>query len=191
MAEEFETLATRKGLPEALRVLLEELPRAGWEAHPNYSQLIAFWLDRHLMFRALLERLEQTGQAALDRRADPRWTQAEVSRFGGMLINELHGHHRIEDLHYFPVLARVDSGVSRGFDLLDRDHHALDGILSDMADGANAVLRSGGGDAGFRDRVADFRAQLTAFAPMLDRHLVDEEELIVPVLLKHAPEEFR
>ena len=191
MARRTDDLRTRKALPDALRVLVQEFPREAWKEHPNFSQLIAFWLDRHLMFRALLERLEQTGQAALDRKADPRRTQAEISRFGGMLINELHGHHRIEDLHYFPVMQRLDTRVSAGFDLLDKDHHALDGILAGLADGANAALRMQEGGDPFRDKVAAFRKDLKAFAPMLDRHLVDEEELVVPVLLKYAPEEFR
>ena len=47
-------LADRKKLPDALRVLLEDYPRDGWELDPGFDGLVRFWLDRHLMFRRLM-----------------------------------------------------------------------------------------------------------------------------------------
>jgi len=47
-------LRHRKGLPDALRVLLEQYPRALWESHQNFDGLTRFWLERHLMFRRAL-----------------------------------------------------------------------------------------------------------------------------------------
>ncbi|MGB3243542.1 MAG: hemerythrin domain-containing protein [Sulfitobacter sp.] len=182
------SLADRTGLPDALRVLIEEFPRDGWAGHKNYSQLIAFWLDRHLMFRRLMAELGQDADMMLDKAIDPEKYKQRLSRFGGMLINELHGHHQIEDQHYFPVMAALDTRVSAGFDLLDKDHHALDGILAGLTEGANAVLQAPPRDKnGFQTAVADLQKQLNAFDPMLNRHLIDEEELVVPVLLRYAP----
>ena len=182
------SLHRRARLPDALRVLLDEMPRAGWEANPNYSQLIAFWLDRHLMFRKVTERLTEETRAALDG-GDPQHYRRALSHLGGHLINGLHGHHQIEDAHYFPVMAALDTPVRRGFDILDADHHALDPLLHGLAEDANAVLRPG--EDGLTDRIATFHKRLGAFDPFLNRHLEDEEELVVPVLLKYAPEEFR
>ena len=182
-------LADRDGLPDALRALVEAFPRDGWEAHANYSHLIAFWLDRHLMFRRLMEVLLTDAEDALDRRTDPVRYKARVSRFGGMLVDQLHGHHQIEDAHYFPVMAGLDAGVARGVEILDADHHALDAVLAEMTDRANAVLTAE--EADHRDQTARLREVLLTFDPLLDRHLVDEEELVVPVLLKYAPEQFR
>ena len=184
-------LAKRDALPDALRVLVEQFPRDAWEYHKNYSGLIAFWLQKHMSFRKLMERLNADAEQALDGNADPMRYKQALSRFGGMLINELHGHHQIEDAHYFPVMARLDKKVSAGFDLLDKDHHALDGILAGLTGGANAVLQENRGGAAFRDEVAAFRGLLRDFDPMLNRHLIDEEELVVPVLLKYAPAQFR
>ena len=181
-------LTERNGLPDALRALVEAYPREGWEAHPNYSQLIAFWLDRHLMFRRLMAELLSDAEEALDRQVDPTRYKARLSRFGGMLINQLHGHHQIEDAHYFPVMSGLDQGVARGFDILDADHHALDGILADLTEKANGVLMA---EADRREKTAKLHKALVAFDPLLDRHLVDEEELVVPVLLKYDPEQFR
>ena len=169
-------LSARDGLPPELQVLLREVPRADWPGHPEFSGLVQFWLDRHGMFRQLLDLLTADVQALADRRIDFPAYAPRLSRFGGMLLNELHGHHQIEDHHYFPRLAQIDRRIARGFDLLDADHHAMDAALHDLAEGANGVLK--GGPAGrFGDRLA-------GFARLLGRHLTDEEDLIVPVILK-------
>lgn len=186
-----EQLEQRTGLPDALRTLIKAYPRHGWEENPNYSQLIAFWLDRHMMFRNLLDQLDTDAKAMLDKSLPQDRYKRSLSRYGGMLINELHGHHQIEDAHYFPAMAQLDQGIARGFDILDADHHSLDAILSDLTAGANAVLQHQGSDAGVIDATAAMKAKLDAFRPFLNRHLIDEEELVVPVLLKYAPAQFR
>lgn len=185
-----ETLTKRSALPDALRVLVTQFPRAEWANHPNYSQLIAFWLDRHMMFRRLMTELSADADKMLDKQINPETYKKRLSRFGGMLIHELHNHHQIEDMHYFPVMAKLDTRVSAGFDLLERDHHALDGILETWTQSANAVLQSARtGHAEFETTVSGFQKTLTGFDPLLNRHLIDEEELVVPVLLKYAPTE--
>jgi iron-sulfur cluster repair protein YtfE (RIC family) len=179
-------LETRTGLPDALRVLADALPRSGWEAHPNFDALTRFWLDRHLMFRDVLGRLRRGSELYLDRQLDPRRHAAETARYAGFLLNELHGHHGIEDAHYFPALMRLDTRLVRGFELLDADHHALDGHIHRMAETTNAFL-SRLGQAEERDRGADLSAALARFETFLDRHLTDEEDLVVPVILTYAP----
>ncbi len=176
-------LDTRSGLPEALRVLLDEYPREAWE-QAGLSPLIRFWLDRHMMFRKLTERLAADSRAALEGRADPRAHAAGLSRFGGLFVNELHGHHHVEDAHYFPLLARHDARLEAGFDLLDADHHALDGHLQAFVARANDVLQADETDR--HDATGRFLDGLEGFAPLLERHLTDEEDLVVPVLLKYG-----
>ena len=129
------------GLPEALRVLLAAYPRAGWAADPQFHGLVSFWLERHQMFRKLLGILREDTALLLDRQSDPQTFAARLGRFGGMFVNELHGHHQIEDQHYFPLLAQKDARIIRGFDILDSDHHALDGLLDGFVKGANALLQ--------------------------------------------------
>ena len=180
-------LETRKGLPEALQVLLQDYPREAWESDPNFSGLIRFWLDRHLMFRRLVAAMKTEAEQALDRAMEERVFGAHLSRYGSMFIGELHGHHSIEDAHYFPVMKTLDSRIERGFDILDRDHHAIDGHLAEFADAANGALRAISAGARSTDEIAAFRSGLERVEGFLDRHLVDEEELVVPVLLKYAP----
>lgn len=169
-------LATRDGLPETLRVLVEEFPKTGWQTHPNFGQMVEFWLQRHAMFRQLLDILETDVQAVMDKNIAFEAYAPRLSRYGGMLLNGLHEHHHIEDSHYFPRLVKLDARLEQGFSLLDADHHAMDGLLQNMANGANAVLQ--GGEPG------EFAKILGDFDRLLNRHLTDEEEIIVPVILK-------
>jgi hypothetical protein len=75
--------------------------------------------------------------------------------------------------------------IERGFDLLDADHHALDGILNRFVEQANGAIQGAGGPdpkaaAGLlRDGLADLER-------LIGRHLEDEEDLIVPVILIHG-----
>lgn len=180
----------RQALPDALRALVSEFPRDAWAEHPNMSGLIAFWLDRHMMFRRLSERLVADSEAALLRKAAPEASKQQLARFGGMLINELHTHHHIEDSQYFPTMSKLDSVAERGFALLDSDHHAMDGLLSGLAERANQVL-SAPDPVAFHDATGQLNATLIRFSELLERHLTDEEELVVPVLLKYDPPQFR
>lgn len=176
------SLAARAGLPPALRVLVEEMPRLTWDRHPGFQGLAAFWLDRHLMFRRLTETLRQDAEARLDARIDPRDHIARLSRHGGLLVQALHGHHQIEDAEYFPRMAMMEPRIAAGFDLLDADHQSLDGLIADFVTAANAVITEGA------DAPGRFRDALLRFDRLLGRHLEDEEDLVVPVILKHAVE---
>lgn len=180
-------LETRTGLPDTLRVLIDDYPREAWEADPNFSGLIRFWLDRHLMFRQLAGTMISEAEQALDAAMEERRYGAHLSRYGSMFVGELHGHHAIEDMHYFPVMKTLDARVARGFDILDRDHHAIDGHLAAFAEAANATLRRIAEGQTARDDIAALLGDLNRVQAFLNRHLEDEEDLVVPLLLKYAP----
>jgi iron-sulfur cluster repair protein YtfE (RIC family) len=180
-------LSDRQELPEALRVLLDEYPRESWESSDNFGALIRFWLDRHMMFRKLMASLQDETERALDGNLDARMLGNRVSRYGSMLVGELHGHHNVEDVHYFPRLRQLDARIETGFDLLDSDHHALDGMIEAFTGDANKMLGAVTSGSDWRAPAEVFRKGLIGFERNLDRHLVDEEDLIVPVLLKYAP----
>ncbi|MBM1221499.1 hemerythrin domain-containing protein [Ponticoccus sp. SC2-23] len=187
MTDETLALDTRDRLPDALRALVEQIPRDSWQTHPNFDQLVSFWLERHMMFRKLMDMLQGDAQALIDARMDQRDYANRLGRFGGMFVNELHGHHQIEDHHYFPVLARAEPDFARGFEILDTDHHAIDATLNRFVERANAVLQNSGDPIVFRDTTGRLSEEMTSMARLLDRHLEDEEELVAPVLLRHGP----
>jgi len=178
-------LETRTGLPDALRVLLATYPRGAWESHPHFTTLIRFWLDRHLMFRRLQGLLCNETEGFLDGGSAPAVYGRALLRLAGGFINELHGHHMIEDHHYFPTLQGLDARIATGFDLLEADHQAIDPWLHRFADRVNAVLADLPSGTAARVSAGALHDDLAAFERLLDRHLTDEEELVVPVLLAH------
>lgn len=174
-------LATRTHLPPDLVTLLDDWPRAGWSDVPGFEGLAAFWLDRHLGFRTFLERLRQDAEHMAEGRIDPNRWQGRLLRGGDQLVQSLIGHHQIEDTSYFPAMIRLEPRLTRGFEVLDRDHHALDGLLDGFVQNANAALQSDDP----REAALVFHASLAPFERQLIRHLEDEEDLIIPVILKH------
>jgi len=171
-------LAQRAGLPDALRVLAEAFPRAEWEAHSNFRDMVQFWMQRHAMFRQLTDLLRRDAQTQLDGAMSFDSYAPRLAQYGGVLLRELHTHHHVEDEHYFPQLITLESRLEAGFDLLEKDHGEMDGLLHAMADAANAVLQKGEAEVGH------FASHFDRFAGLLDRHLTDEEEIVVPVILK-------
>jgi iron-sulfur cluster repair protein YtfE (RIC family) len=177
-------LATRSDLPPEFRVILADYPRAGWSSHCDFKGLAAFWLDRHLGFRRMLAALTMDAQGRIDGRLSPEDHAGRLSQMGSRLLGELIGHHQIEDDAYFPELARLEPRIARGFEMLDADHHALHDLIDRFAKGANAVLHEADARRQ-RDKVARFLTDLSDFDRLLVRHLADEEDLVLPVVLKH------
>ncbi len=181
-------LQDRTGLPDALQVLVRDYPRDGWAADPHFHGLVSFRLDRHMMFRNLMAHMLQEAEGFLDAERDAQGYAQGLSRYGGLFVSNLHGHHQIEDHHYFPLLRQKDARIEAGFDLLDADHHALDGLLNSFVEAANSAIRGIGGPDP-RPSVDGFRAELLGLQRLIDRHLTDEEDLIVPVILKYGADD--
>jgi hypothetical protein len=104
------------------------------------------------------------------------------------LLQQLGVHHQIEDLHYFPIFRAADERLARGFDVLEGDHHAIHAAMAATATTANALLRalavnSAGDGAALRRCGDDHAAASGALLEGLIRHLDDEEDLIVPLIL--------
>ena len=180
-------LDARKGLPADLRALVQRYPRETWDAHPNLGQTARFWLQRHDMFRELGATLID----ALGERRDAMETGAGDDAPGfvrffaprlQLFLSELDTHHRIEDHHYFPLFRAAEAGLAHGFNLLDSDHHVIHEAIERNAESANAMLRALGStrEKGAAARHAE---ETDAMVRLLLRHLEDEEDLIVPIIL--------
>jgi hypothetical protein len=116
---------------------------------------------------------------------EPASFAQRLSRVGGQFVEHLHGHHHVEDNHYFPLQVVREKRLEQGFQILDADHQALDAHIAGFVGGANGVLRAVAAGA-FRDEGSAFHAQLVRLGGFLERHLADEEDLIVPVILRHG-----
>ena len=177
-------LETRARLPDDLRYLVDKYPRGEWQAHDNIHGMAGFWLQRHDMFRDLGGLLT----AAIGDYREGRKNAKEFASFFAPRLNHflgnLDGHHNVEDQHYFPIFAAAESRLKRGFEVLDADHHLIHDALERNAETANGFLRalqeSDDKQRFAADAYADENARLIA---MLKRHLDDEEDLIIPLIL--------
>jgi len=177
-------LATRAGLSDDLKILLAHYPREVWDSHANLGEMARFWLSRHDMFRDLGAMLD-------DAAGSFRTGGIDAHQFAGFFaprlqffLQQLHAHHHIEDDHYFPIFRRADVRLIRGFEMLESDHDALAASIQDSVNAANHFLRTLNAVPGDVQSAADAYIQSGAVLLRgLIRHLDDEEDLIVPLIL--------
>jgi iron-sulfur cluster repair protein YtfE (RIC family) len=190
-SNEIEALALtrRTGWPENLRVLLEQYPRERWDAHANLGEMARFWLSRHAMFRELSETIEQVTQQFRAGKLPPaEFARQFVPRLQ-FILDQLNVHHQIEDFHYFPIFRAADARLAIGFDVLEGDHHHIHGDMARTAETANAFLQALRSDTDTLRRCSDGYADASAtLLKGLIRHLDDEEDLIVPLILDRGEE---
>lgn len=182
-------IGARQGLPPDLRYLVEKYPREVWREHANLGAMAQFWLQRHDMFREL-GGLLQTGVGDYrEGRLAPHDFAAWFAPRLRFFLQQLDGHHQIEDAHYFPVFAAAERRLQRGFDILDSDHHIIHDALEENAETGRAFLTALSGDRDKRLFAADsYAGANTRLLDMLMRHLRDEEDLIIPLILDRGEE---
>ena len=172
----------RTALPADLVTLLDAFPRQLWPENPGFHGLAAFWLDRHLAFRKLMTLLRDDAVAVAEGRLDPDQWRPRLARLGSHLVQDLTGHHQIEDSAYFPQMQRLEPRMERGFDLLDKDHDHLHHMIDGFVTAANGLLQAAKPD---RTDGARLIETLDPFERFMLRHLSDEEDLVIPLILKH------
>jgi len=178
------TLARRSGWPEELRVLLLRYPREQWVAHANLGEMARFWLSRHVMFREISVAIGQITEQFRSQALSPvEFSRQLVPRLQ-FLLHQLSAHHQIEDLHYFPIFRAADARLARGFDVLEGDHHHIHTDMERTANAANTLLRTLRTEADtFQQNSNEYADASGALLKGLIRHLDDEEDLIVPLIL--------
>lgn len=179
-------ITTREGIPPEMRSLLRDLPRDVWQAHPAFARSIQNWMVAHQMFRQLGHIVQTDGEAFLDKDMDPDRYADRLAQFGNLLVRNLHGHHTWEDRTYFPELQAVDPRFADGLEMLETDHLELDALLDRFTRGANRVVQLATLDpAQMAPEAAPVRDMAERLNRFLERHLTDEEDLVVPILLHH------
>ncbi len=180
-------LDRRTGWPPELRLLIERHPRESWPTAGGIGPTGRFWLQRHDLFRELTAALAMAAGELREGRLDAArfapWFRPRM----GFLLQELHGHHRIEDLHYFPVFRTAEPRLARGFEVLDVDHHAIDRAIAELGTASDTLLRALATPADDRPgAIAGLATTLPLFLQRLLRHLDDEEDLVIPLLIERG-----
>lgn len=135
------------------------------------------------MFRdlggAITGAADQLRDGQIEAHAFMGWFAPRINFF----LNELHTHHGVEDEHYFPLFRAADHRLGRGFDILDADHHVIDGLIHELAADANALAAALKGTGEIARAAETLAARLHKTLGGLIRHLDDEEEIIIPLIL--------
>lgn len=177
-------LFRRDGLPEDLRFLIRQYPRDVWRHPGALSSMARFWLQRHNFFRELGAQLSSSIDALREEEFDPgRFAEWFAPRLN-YLLSDLEAHHNIEDVHYFPMFRAAEPRLRRGFEILDSDHHLIHDLLEENAAAGRQFLEGlgKGGDA-LRFGSEAYGQQADRLVTGLMRHLEDEEDLIIPMML--------
>ena len=180
-------LDTRTGWPEDLRFIVERYPRETWAEHVNLAGMARFWLDIHNGFRRAGETLSGSTGEFREGLVTPErfrsWYAPRLQTF----LGHLEGHHNIEDYQMFPLFNAAEPRLMKGFDVLERDHGIIHAAMEQMADTANAFMRTAAGDADKMRTAADAYADTAdRLMAMLARHLGDEEDLVIPLILDRS-----
>jgi hypothetical protein len=188
-AAETDDLLRRPGLPDDLHGLLQRHPRDTWPDRSGFGPWAQFWLERHDIFRTLDTALRDACRHHLDRAVDTAaFRQWALPRLN-MQIGHLDLHHQVEEFHIFPAFAAVEPSLTRGYALLEADHAIIHPHLPRLHEAGLALANSP--DAAATDATAALLGALDAFGPPLIRHLADEEDLLVPVVLAHGEDALR
>lgn len=173
-------LFLRAGLPDEIAALRRVHPRP-WEDE-DLGDLARFWLDRHDLFRRFAALLLPAADALRGGTLAPGDALPRLGPRIEAYLGELHGHHAIEDRHYFPVFRTADPRLSRAFEILDADHATLDGLIHRLVGTLNA-LRASTADPAAAERLG---ATLAGTVGAVARHLEDEEDIVIPLLIERT-----
>jgi len=173
-------------MPSEMQSLLSTYPRDSWDGHPGFKDKTRQWLRAHEGFRYLSASIRKDTEAFLDKAMDVEDFAGRLAYRGNILIGNLHGHHAWEDHKYFPELSVADPRFDMGLEILEKDHADLDVVLDDFTRVANRTIKLLQLDeVAAREEAGALHSTTETIEAFLARHLSDEEELAVPIILHH------
>jgi hemerythrin-like domain-containing protein len=177
-------LDSRAGWPADLRLLIDRYPREVWGTHQNLGAMARFWLQRHDMFREVGDALADATTAFREGTASAADFRAWFPPRLQFFLQQLNSHHQVEDLHYFPVFQAAEARLAHGFEVLETDHQVIHAQIVATVESANAFLRAATNDRQALRAAGDHYAGTSSgLLRLLTRHLGDEEDLIIPLIL--------
>lgn len=171
--------------PEIKQTLLESI-RDDWPQHMRYGGMASFWLGIHNNLLQGTNQLADGFETLLD--SPPSEIQdalnaKKLQQLGNHLISHLHNHHEIEDHNYFPQFIQLYPNMEHAINLLDGDHQVLHQALDDTQLALVDLMAQKPID---RDMIAQMAKSSRDLEKIITRHLWDEEEIIIPILLEHG-----
>ena len=164
--------------------LLKEFPRSQWTSTRQQQPTARLLLSRHGGFRRRVEGLLSTTQDALaDRQSPPEfcyYLATELHYF----VPLLEGHHQAETARLYPRLLSHFPMAAQSFQVLEKDHNQLDEAIEELSQSPERLMTQAPTRKTFHTETERLFEQLSEFQKRLARHLDDEEDLVIPILLK-------
>ena len=174
-------MSTDTRLTDDLRYLLIELPRERW-ANEAAHGTAGVWLSMHDSLRRGQSQLEALARRWQDKTVDWVGFRKQALPLLDAHLGHLHGHHRLEDQHYFPAMRRAEPRLTRGFDLLAADHERIDAAVRDLQQLRAQLAHVSPAEAVAWQCAHDMARALPVCGTLLAQHLGDEEDLVIPLL---------
>ena len=158
--------------------LYNKLPPEQWFA-ADYAYKTSGWLKVHTNIRKRQRILTQISEAYIDGEFDWAEYRSQILKRINMHILKLHQHHGVEDDGFFPEFIRMYPQLAPAFEILGHDHEYLNALLDTLQIQNDTLARSEGEDKLLAEQLHETLVKVT---DLLQQHLTDEEDLVIPIL---------
>lgn len=158
--------------------LYNKLPPDQWFG-ADYAYKTSGWLKVHTNIRKRQRILTQISTAYQSGEFDWSEYRSQMLKRINMHILKLHQHHGVEDEGFFPEFIRMYPQLQAGFEILGCDHVRLDALLDKLQLQNDTLARSEVEDKALAEQL---HQTLMDASKLLQQHLTDEEDLVIPIL---------
>ena len=158
--------------------LYNKLPPDQWFG-ADYAYKTSGWLKVHTNIRKRQRILVQISEAYISGEFDWSEYRSQILKRINMHVLKLHQHHEVEDDGFFPEFVSMYPKLAPAFEILGHDHGYLNGLLDKLQIQNDQLARSEIEDKALAE---ELHKTLVAVTDLLQQHLTDEEDLVIPIL---------
>ena len=158
--------------------LYNKLPPDQWFG-ADYAYKTSGWLKVHTNIRKRQRILTQINDAYISGEFDWSEYRSQILKRINMHVLKLHQHHGVEDDGFFPEFVSMYPKLAPAFEILGHDHEYLNELLDKLQIQNDQLGRSEIEDKALAE---ELHKTLVAVTDLLQQHLTDEEDLVIPIL---------
>ena len=158
--------------------LYNKLPPDQWFG-ADYAYKTSGWLKVHTNIRKRQRILVQISEAYISGEFDWSEYRSQILKRINMHVLKLHQHHGVEDEGFFPEFVSMYPKLAPAFEILGHDHEYLNELLDKLQIQNDQLARSEVEDKALAE---ELHKTLVAVTDLLQQHLTDEEDLVIPIL---------
>jgi len=158
--------------------LYNKLPPDQWFG-ADYAYKTSGWLKVHTNIRKRQRILTQISDAYISGEFDWSEYRSQILKRINMHVLKLHQHHGVEDEGFFPEFVSMYPKLAPAFEILGHDHEYLNELLDKLQIQNDQLARSEIEDKALAE---ELHKTLVAVTDLLQQHLTDEEDLVIPIL---------